>query len=92
MVFPRQTHGNPICAEVVVGVGALLFGWYQITQQNIRLNNNDNIFFEITKTSSNKNNMVFSRQTYANPISAEVVIGMGVLLFTWYQINQQNPR
>ena len=36
--------------------------------------------------------MVFPRQTYGNPISAELVIGMGVLLFTWYQINQQNPK
>ena len=32
--------------------------------------------------------MVFSRRTHGNPISAEVVIGMGVLLFTWYQINK----
>ena len=91
MVFPRQTHGNPICAEVVIGIGALLFIWYQIIQQNPSWKNNDNTFFELTKTSANKNNMVFRSQTHGNYISAEVVISIRVL-FNWYQINQQNPR
>ena len=91
MVFPRQTHGNPICAEVVIGIGVLLFNWYQIIQQNPSWKNNDNIFFELTKTSANKNSMVFRRQTHGNSISAEVVISI-IVLFNWYQINQQNPR
>ena len=81
MVIPRQTHGNPICAEEVIGIRTLsLIGIESINkiqcEKKIKLAK----VFEKTTIGSKKNNIVIQRQAHGNPVCAEEVIGIGASL------------